>query len=85
MKILNNIFGFMFTQPLHKTLQQMRVIHVSALYVTYHWANTVINKLIEVSVTPDNQVTVITLYIGLYGTLLATFWKSINDMRTPHE
>jgi hypothetical protein len=79
------MFGFIFTQPIHKTLQLMRVIHIAALYVTYQWADTIISELISIVVTPDNQITVITLYIGLYGTLLATFWKSINDMRKPHE
>lgn len=83
MDALNAMFGFIFTQPIYKTLQQMRVVHITALLVTYQWTEELLLKIPPLSSNPD--AITLGVYFANFATLVSIFWKSINDMRKPHD
>ena len=81
MKWISNMFGFIVTQPIEKTLVQMRVINIMALGVTYHWAEELLNKIPHL--TADSDTVIVGVYLANFATLIAVFWKAINDINKP--
>ena len=75
------MFGFIVTQPIQKTLIQMRVINILALCVTYHWAEELLNKIPHL--TADADAVIVGVYLANFATLIAVFWKAINDINKP--
>ena len=75
-----NVFGFLWTQPVHQTLVNMRVVQITALYITYIWADALMTRILELS--PDEaNLTLLGIYFSNFATLVAVFWKAVNDIR----
>ncbi len=83
MNKLKLMFGFIFTQPIYKTLQQMRVIHITALFVIYNWTDELLNKIPPLA--DDASAIMLGIYFTNFITLAGLFWTAIKDMRKPHE
>lgn len=77
------MFGFIFTQPIYTTLQQMRVVHITALIVTYFWTEELLNKIPPLASNAD--AIMLGIYFANFTALVSVWWTAIKDMRTPHE
>jgi len=83
MRIIKNMFGFIVTEPIYVSLQRMRVIHISALYVTATWAESLMLKIPPLAHNAD--VVLVGIYFTNFAALVSVWWTAIRDMRIPHE
>lgn len=83
MERLNTMFGFIFNQPIHKTLRQMRVATIVLLYVSID----IMYRLVVILETAGQMSTEQT--IGAVGALaagvFATIWAGIKNLSEPHK
>lgn len=61
----------------------MRVIHISALYITAQWAETLMLKIPPLQSSTD--AVIVGVYFANFMALVTVWWTAIKDMRTPHE
>ena len=76
------MFGFIFSQPIYKSLMQMRVIYIAALVVTYLWADELMVEILELS-SENASVELVAVYFTNFLALVAMFWKAIGEIRKP--
>lgn len=78
---LNNMFGFVLTQPIHLTLRQMRIVSIVAvcfcgwlLFDMWQWykLSADINKGGDVA------------FWGFAAAMLGAFWKAIDNITAKH-
>lgn len=81
--VMNNMFGFIITQPIYKTLRQMRVIQVTLLSVSIH----IMYRLVDILEKAGTLSPAEALGAGgvLLGTLFATVWKAVSDLNKPYK
>lgn len=72
---INNMFGFIFKQPIHITLRQMRITHVILLFTSQFMIWEIIQNVKD---TDPAQAAI--AYTAIAGTLIATIWKSIDGL-----
>ena len=82
MNIIKNMFGFIVNQPIHKTLQDMKVIYIMALVVTFNWTDALLDKIPPLGA--DADAVIVGVYFANFAALISIFWKAINDIRKPH-
>ena len=78
-----NMFGFVFTQPIHQSLRQMRIATIVMLGISVD----IIYRLVAILETgegiSDSQ------FYGAVGVLTAavftTIWKGIQNLSDPHK
>lgn len=73
--VLNNMFGFILKQPIHITLRQMRITHVTLLVSSQYMVWEIIQNVKD---TDPTQAAI--AYTAIAGTLIATIWKSIDGL-----
>lgn len=82
MESIKLMFGFIWTQPIHKTLRQMRIATITLLCVSVHMMYKLIAILEQGSVISVEQT------VGAVGVLaaavFATIWKGISNLSEPH-
>lgn len=79
----SKVFGFIFVQPIHKTLRQMRVATIVLLGVSIHMMYKIIGIFERSDAISDNQS--IAALAVLAGTLMTTIWKGIQNLADPHK
>ena len=83
MKPLSDMFGFIFTQPIHKTLRQMRV----ATVVLLGWSAYIMERLVAILEAGEGVSDA--QFYGAVGVLaaavFATIWKGIQNLSEPHK
>ena len=75
------MFGFIFNQPIYVTLQQLKVVYIAALLVTFHWIDELLDKIPILHENAD--VILVGVYFANFAALVGVFWKAINDIRKP--
>ncbi len=84
MKTLTTMLGFMWSQPIHKTLIQMRVIHLMTLVALYLWLDTLMDKTLALT-AQDASVELVALYLTNFVTLVTVFMKSVTELRKDYD
>lgn len=82
MENLEKMFGFIFKQPIHKTLRQMRVATIILLYCSIDIMYRLI-KILEHSNQLSTEQTVGAVGV-LAAAVFATVWKGIQNLADPH-
>jgi len=77
------MFGFIVSQPIHKTLAQMKVIYIMALWVTFNWTEALLNKIPALEQGAD--AVIVGVYFANFAALIGIFWKAINEIRKPND
>ena len=78
----NKVFGFLFTQPLHKSLRQMRLATIVLLLVSCD----IMYRLIAIletgtSLSPGQTTAAVAT---LAAAVFAAIWKGISNLAEPH-
>lgn len=78
----NKVIGFMFTQPLHKTLRQMRLATIALLAVSCD----IMYRLVDIleagtSLSPGQTTAAVAT---LAAAVFAALWKGISNLAEPH-
>lgn len=83
MEKLDAMFGFIFKQPIHKTLRQMRVATIFLLLVSID----IMYRLVQILEKSGQMSTEQT--VGAVGALaagvFATIWAGIKNLSEPHK
>lgn len=81
--VLNNMLGFMFTQPIYKTLRQMRLLQVFLLGVSVD----IMYRLVDMLETAGSLSPAEAMTAGgvLMAALFATVWKAVSDLNKPYK
>lgn len=79
----NPVFGFIWTQPIHKTLRQMRLATIIMLAVSID----IMYRLVAIlekggTLSPEQTVGAVGV---LAGGMFAIIWKGINNLSEPHK
>lgn len=77
---LENVFGFMWTEPIDKTLMRMRVVHIITLLVLYSWLDVLMGKVLSLT-AQEASVELVALYLTNFVTLVTLFMKSVSEIR----
>lgn len=81
--VIINMFGFMWTQPIYKTLRQMRLIPVIMLCVSVDIMYRLVKLLEEANeLSPEASLAAVG---ALVAAIFATIWKSIGDLNHPYK
>ena len=83
MKNLNDMFGFIFTQPIHKTLRQMRLATISLLMFSCYLMDRLVTILEKSNTLSDGQTAA--AVATLTAALSAAVWKGISNLAEPHK
>lgn len=83
--VADNMFGFIFKQPIYKTFIQMRLISVVAItfsmifmWIMWSWYSGIMEKMIENGTPlPEGWSAPFWVFIG---SVLAGFWKAVNHI-----
>ena len=81
--IRNNLFtmfGFIWTQPIYRTLHALCVVQILAMWVTYVWADNLMQRILQLS-AEESTATMMGIYFTNFATLVAIFWKAANELR----
>ena len=80
--VVNNVVGFVWTQPLHKTLRQMRIATVCLLLVSVDIMYRLVTILEQAgTLSPEQTVGAVGV---LAGSVFAIIWKGISNLSEPH-
>lgn len=81
--MFDKMFGFIFKQPIHKTLRQMRVATILLLIVSCDIMYRLLSILEKSSDLSSGET------LAAVGTLtaavFATIWKGISNLSEPHK
>lgn len=78
--VINNMFGFIWTQPIHVSLRQMRLIHV-ALIINSQWLLwAIVGKLHQL-----DPVQSAIAYGAIAAALIAVIWKGIDGLHKSND
>lgn len=77
------MFSFIWTQPIHKTLRQMRLATVIMLSVSIHLMYKLVG-ILEVGgeLSPAQTVSAVGV---LAAAMFAAIWKGISNLSEPHK
>lgn len=83
METLNKMFGFIFRQPIHKTLRQMRIATICLLLVSMDIMYRLVRILEHAGQMSTEQT------IGAVGALaagvFATIWTGVKNLSEPQK
>lgn len=74
------MFGFIWTQPIYKTLHELCIVQVLAMWVTFVWADNLMQRILQLS-AEESTATMMGIYFTNFATLVAIFWKAANELR----
>lgn len=81
--VMNNMFSFIWTQPIYKTLRQMRLIPVIMLVISTDIMYRLVGLLEEANgLSPEASLAAVG---ALIAAIFATIWKSIGDLNHPYK
>lgn len=72
---INNMFSFMWTQPIHVTLRQMRLVHVGLIISSQLLLWRIVDKLETLDPMQSAMA-----YGTIAAALIAAIWASINGL-----
>lgn len=78
---LKEMFGFIWTQPIHKTLRQMRVATIFLLYVSVDMMYRLID-LLSTAISMEQTIAAVGV---LAAAVFATIWKGIQNLTDVHK
>lgn len=78
---LKEMFGFIWGQPIHKTLRQMRIATIALLWVSVD----IMYRLIEILGTAISMEQTIAAVGVLAAAVFATIWKGIQNLSDGHK
>lgn len=78
---LKEMFGFIFTQPIHKTLRQMRLATIALLYVSVDMMYRLIDMLGS-AISMEQTIAAVGV---LAAAIFATIWKGIQNLTDVHK
>lgn len=78
---LKEMFGFIWSQPIHKTLRQMRLATIALLYVSVD----MMYRLIDMLGTAISMEQTIAAVGVLAAAIFATIWKGIQNLTDVHK
>lgn len=78
---LKEMFGFIWTQPIHKTLRQMRIATIALLCVSVD----MMYRLIEMLGSAISMEQTIAAVGVLAAAVFATIWKGIQNLSDGHK
>lgn len=73
--VLTNMFGFIWTQPIHITLRQMRLVHVGLIVSSQLLLWRIVDKLETLDPMESAMA-----YGTIAAALIAAIWASINGL-----
>lgn len=76
---LNNMFSFIWTQPIHVTLRQMRFVHIAIIISSQWLLFKIVGKL---SVLDPVQAAI--AYGAIAAAIIAAIWKGIDGLHKPN-
>jgi hypothetical protein len=81
--MINDMFGFIVKQPIHKTLRQMRVVTITVIAVSLDIMYKLVSILENGGNLSDSQTTaaVATLATAVF----ASIWKGISSITDAHK
>lgn len=80
---MKKMLGFIFEQPLHKTLRQMRIATIIILFVSVDIMYRLISILEKAEeLSPTQTVGAVTT---LAAAVFAAIWKGINNLSEAHK
>lgn len=71
------MFGFMFNQPIHKTLRDMRVIQIFSIAFSFWLLYDLISWYKQVA---DLSVNGDAAFLAFAGALVGTIWKAVSSI-----
>lgn len=81
--VVNNMFSFIWTQPIYKTLRQMKLATMILLVVSIDIMYRLINFLEHANaLSPAESVAAVGV---LMAAIFATVWKSVADLSKPYK
>lgn len=79
---INNMFSFIWTQPVYKTLRQMRFVTLGMLGVSVDIMYRLVAILEEANaLSPEASLSAVGV---LVAAIFATVWKSVGDLSKPY-
>ena len=78
---LKEMFGFLWSQPIHKTLRQMRVATIALLFVSVD----IMYRLIDILGAAISMEQTIAAVGVLAAAVFATIWKGIQNLSDVHK
>ena len=75
---INKMFGFIFEQPLHITLRQMRIVHIFALYSADRLVWDLVGLLKGLDKTAAATATG-----AIAAALIAAIWRGLDGLNNP--
>lgn len=78
---IKDMFGFIFTQPIHKTLRQMRLATIALLYVSVDMMYRLIDMLGS-AISMEQTIAAVGV---LASAIFATIWKGIQNLTDVHK
>ena len=80
---MNKMFGFIFEQPIHKTLRQMRVATILILFVSLDIMYRLVSILEAGGELSPSQTMGAVATLG--GAVFAAIWRGISNLSEPHK
>lgn len=78
-----NMLGFAFTQPIHKTLRQMRFVTIAILLVSVDIMYRLVGILERANeLSPEQTVAAVG---ALAAAVIAAIWKGIDNLSNRHQ
>lgn len=80
---INNMFSFIWTQPIHVTLRQMRCVSVCLIYVSVDIMYRLVN-IIEESKALDSVEGLSAMGVLALG-VFTSLWKAVDNITASHQ
>lgn len=80
MNALNNMFGFIFKQPIHQSLRQMRIVPVCLIISSQMLLWHIVDQLYKLDPTQAAMA-----YASIAATLIAAIWKGVDSLHKSNE
>ena len=77
---LNNMFGFIFSQPIHQSLRQMRIVQVGLLGSSQYLLWSIVNKLETLDPAQAAMA-----YATIAAALIAAIWKGVDALHRSND
>lgn len=80
MNALDKMFGFIFRQPIHQTLRQMRFVPVSLIASSQMLLWHIVDQLYKLDPTQAAMA-----YASIAATLIAAIWKGVDSLHKSND
>lgn len=81
---IKTMFGFITEQPIYKTLQDLCVVQVAALFYCVYICEHILNRL-DGFTGDELGLGLATVYLGFLGTVVGAFIRAAMDIKTRYK